>query len=1063
MGQRSLYISCSDDDRPAARRVAGIIGALGYACRASGEDNADVDRSWPSTVGQAIVDRDALLLLWSKDAAASATVQFEWSAALALKKPIIPCLLDDTPLAPALTALTRIGIDELQDSFPDILAGIDGDAPGEATPEVTRLLDTLRQIPPGQVDDMATAATMAVRVPGAEETSETLRVSGPDEPPDSSVTRLEDSLPTPSLVLTEGAGIGGRYTIKRMLGQGGMGVVYQAYDSELDRDVALKVIRKEIADHPEILERFKREIQLSSVVTHKNVLRVYDLGEYDGIKFLTMQYVEGENLSALLRREGKLPAEQIIGIFRQICEALRAAHEQGVLHRDLKPDNVMIDTSGRAYLTDFGLAKSIQQSAFTQVGQIMGTPDYMSPEQVKGEPVDERSDLYTLGAILYQLLAGRVPFQGTTVFEVMIQRVQKRPRPVAEINPEAPAFLCEIVHRCMAIDKEARYASVDEILEDLDRGIATGHTGSGRRFQVRRFRGTARTWLRRGALLAAACTVLGLAFLAIFFFGIPGSKVEKGRAALPSREYLAVLPFQVVGDQARLGYLATGLSEALSAKLFQLSELQVASSTAVEKVDTSAPLQDLAKELGVTLIVHGTLQGAGDRLAVTVKLEDMNSGKSLWAKSYSGVTQDLLTMQDSIYGDLVSALRVSPSLGEQARAVTHSTEDSEAYDLYLRGRNALRGRQDQKNVQAALDFFQRALKQDSGFALAYVGVTDASLVLFDETREASWTQRAIAAGEQARSLNPELPEVYFALGSVYRTTGKEAEAISVLKRAIELLPNSDEGYRRLGSALGDAGRNQEAIEAYQKAVQLNPYYWLNFSNLGGVYYQIGQYDKALAAYRKVVELEPNNAWGHLNIGAMLLGQGKYEEAIPAFQKALAIKPSWDAYSNLGTAYFFLRRYGDAVSTFEKAVALSPNRYLLVGNLADAYRWSGEKDKANRTYDRAIELAFKELKVNPRNADALASLALYYAKKGDTSEALNFIRRARALDPDNVEYAYHETVVKSLAGDMEGALASLKNALSRGYPLEAVQEDPELNALRKLPAYAQLTKGPPSKS
>jgi eukaryotic-like serine/threonine-protein kinase len=1059
MAQRSFYISCADDDRATAQRVGDIVASLGFAFRV-GIGESCSDRSWPSTIGQAIVGRDALLLLWSKDAAASATVQFEWNTALALKKPIIPCLLDDTPLAPALVPLARIAIDEMQDSFPEVVAGIDGNEPEQATPEITRVLDTLRQIPFGPVDDMASAATLAVRAPSPDETSQTLPVSDRSEQPDSSVTR-SDASASPSLVLTEGASIGGRYTIKRMLGQGGMGVVYQAYDSELDRDVALKVIRKEIADHPEILERFKREIQLSSVVTHKNVLRVYDLGSSDGIRFLTMQYVEGENLSALLRREGALPAERITRIFRQICEALRAAHEQGILHRDLKPDNVMIDDTDHVYLTDFGLAKSIQQSAFTQVGQIMGTPDYMSPEQVKGEPVDERSDLYTLGAILYQLLAGRVPFRGTTVFEVMIQRVQKRPEPVAEINPGAPAFLCEIVDRCMEIDKEARYTSVDEILEDLERGIATGHTRSGTRHQFRRLRGTARTWLRRGALLIAVCTVLGLAFLAAFF-GLRGSGGENGRAVPHDRQYLAVLPFQVLGDQARLGYLATGLSEALSAKLFQLSELQVASTSEIEKVDTDAPLQKVGKDLGVSLIVHGTLQGAGDRLAVTVKLDDVQSGKSLWAKSYSGVTGDLLTMQDDVYGDLVSALRISPSLDEKARAVMHSTDNTEAYDLYLRGRNALRGRQDEKNVRDALGFFERAVKRDSGFALAYVGVADASLAMFDETRDANWTQRAIAAGEQARSLNPQLPEVYFALGSVYRTTGKEAEAISVLKRAIELAPNSDEGYRRLGSALVEAGRNREAIDAYRKAVDLNPYYWLNFSNLGGVYYQLGEYDEAVTAYRKVVELEPNNAWGHLNIGAMLLGQGKYEEAIPAFQRALAIKPSWDAYSNLGTAYFFLRRYGDSVSAFEKAVALAPNRYLLLGNLADAYRWSGEKEQANRTYNRAIELAFKELKVNPRNADALSSLALYYAKKGDTSEALNFIRRARSLDPDNVEYAYHEAVVKSLAGDMDGALASLKNALSRGYPLEAAKEDPELNALRALPAYQQLAGNFPPK-
>ncbi len=1057
MAQGSLYISCSSSDQPAARRVAAIVGSLGYVSKASGDEAYPPDSTWPSSIGQAIEERDVVLLLWSKHAANSAAVQFEWSAALALQKPIIPCLLDETPLAPALSALTRIGFDELQDSFTDVLSGMHGNRSDGVASDATLVLENLRRIPAGSVEDMASAATMALLAAEAVESSDTL----PGEPQSHPIAESQVTLSSPSLVLAEGVRLGVRYTIKKVLGQGGMGVVYQAYDKELDRDVALKVIRKEIAEHPEILERFKREIQLSSVVTHKHVLRVYDLGEADGIRFLTMQYVEGQNLSALLREQGRLPEERVIRIFRQICEALRAAHEQGVLHRDLKPDNVMIDVEDRIYLTDFGLAKSIQQSALTQAGQIMGTPDYMSPEQVKGEPVDERSDLYTLGTILYQLLAGQVPFQGTTVFEVMIQRVQKNPRAIREINPDAPSFLCEIVERCMAIDREARYASVEQILQDLEQGIATGHTRSGTRLRLRRMQESSRRWMRRGSVFVGLSIVLGLVFLAVFF-GLRTSQVPPDQVTLPGRKYVAVLPFRVLGDEDRWGYLATGMSEALSAKLFQVSELQVASSSAIEKIDANEPLSRLARDLGVSLIVHGTLQGTGNRLALTVKLDEVDSGRSLWAQSYSGVLEDLLTLQDRIYDDLVSALQVAPSLDEKARAVTHSTDDTEAYDLYLRGRNALRGRQDVANVHTALDFFEKALGQDSGFALAYVGVTDASLAMFDETRDASWTQRAVAAGEQARSLNPKLPEVYFALGSVYRTTGKEAEAISVLRRAIELAPNSDEGYRRLGSALANAGRIRNAIEAYRKAVERNPYYWLNFSNLGGVYYQLGEYDRALEAYRKVVELEPENAWGHLNIGAMLLGEGKYEEAIPAFQRALSIKASWDAYSNLGTAYFFLHRYTEAVGAFEKAVALSPDRYLLEGNLADAYRWSGQPDEAKRAYDRATELAFQELKVNPRNADALSSLALYSAKKGDSDAALRFIRRARALDPDNVEYAYHETVVKALAGDMDGALASLKDALSRGYPLEAVKEDPELDALLKLPGYAKLTKSLPSK-
>jgi len=939
---------------------------------------------------------------------------------------------------------------ELGDSLPGLVARIPESSPVSEDSVGTAIL--------GDLDSGGTIAATSERTVVTPPPNPSLLVPTESDSSDAFTAgeaASDEPMAPASVSLAPGSRIGARYTIRRRLGQGGMGAVYQVHDCELDRDVALKVIRQEIAGNPEILERFKREIQLSSVVTHKNVLRVYDLGESDGIKFLTMQYVEGENLSALLRRE-RIPCRKAATIFRQICEALQAAHEQGVLHRDLKPDNVMIDQNDRVYLTDFGLAKSLQQSALTHAGQIMGTPDYMSPEQVKGEPADERSDIYSLGALLYQMLSGDVPYHGNTIFEVMIQRVQKPPRPVTELNPDVPPFLAEITERCMAIEPEARYLSVESILQDLDNGFETGETCAETRLQLGAIRKGPRTESRRGGLLALAGLVLVVVALAAIYFAMFPTRSEAPRnSVLPDRKYVAVLPFRVLGDEEQLGYLGTGLSEAISAKLFQLRELQVASTSAVENVKPNTPLQDVARELGVSMIVHGTLQGSGERIAVTVKLEDMESGKSLWAKPYSGLIPDLLTIEDQIYGELLDQLNVNPSVEERSRAVTHYTEDTEAYDLYLRGRNALRSRQNVGSVQQALGFFEQSLKQDSNFALAYVGLADGSLAMYDETKEGDWAQRAVAAGEQAQRLNQDLPEVYFTLGSVYRTIGRQAEAIAVLNRAIELAPNSDEGYRRLGDALSSAGRTTEAITAYQKAVELNPYYWLNYSKLGGVHFDIGKYDEALEAYRKVTELEPDNVWGYLNVGAVRFSQGKYEEAIPAFEKALAIEPSWDTYSNLGTAYFFMGRYNDSVSAFEKAYELNPNQHVVAGNLADAYRWSGRKDKAQVLYDKAIQLAYADLDVNPRDSKTLSFLALYFSKKGDSTKAAELMRRARTLDPDNVEFLYHETVVKLLGGDKSGALNSLEAAISKGYPIEAVERDPELATLRELPQYEAI--------
>ncbi|HUP47258.1 MAG TPA: serine/threonine-protein kinase, partial [Thermoanaerobaculia bacterium] len=266
--------------------------------------------------------------------------------------------------------------------------------------------------------------------------------------------------------LPAGFEIGSRYRVGALLGRGGMGAVYRVHDNELERDVALKMIRPEI-DDPNVIERFKREIQLSSIVTHRNVLRVYDLGESGGVKYLTMQLVEGEDLATLVRRDGPLPVDRAVRIFRQICEGLAAAHEQGVLHRDLKPANVMIGTGDHVYLTDFGLARTSDQPGLTASGAVVGTPDYMSPEQVKAMPLDHRSDIYSLGVILFQLLTRDLPFRGRSSYEVMIERVQHEAPRVSTINPRIPESIARVAQRCLAMNPEQRYQSVEEILDDL--------------------------------------------------------------------------------------------------------------------------------------------------------------------------------------------------------------------------------------------------------------------------------------------------------------------------------------------------------------------------------------------------------------------------------------------------------------------------------------------------------------------------------------------------------------------------------------------------------------------
>jgi eukaryotic-like serine/threonine-protein kinase len=861
-----------------------------------------------------------------------------------------------------------------------------------------------------------------------------------------------------------GTDFGPRYRIECLLGKGGMGIVYKAYDKDLNRVVALKLVRSEFTSDPSSMQRFKQELLLASKISHKNVLRIHDLGDVEGVKFISMAYVEGEDLHYLLERQGRLPVPRALKIGEQLCAALEAAHSEGVVHRDLKPQNILLDRADNAYVSDFGLAKSLAQGAamITRTGEILGTPRYMSPEQVEGKPADHRSDIYSLGLILYEMVTGEVPFQGDSAFQVMHQRVTLEPKSPKEVNPDLPDYVVRIILRCLEPDPELRYQQAREVSRDLESQMTPTRPRS---VKISLPVPTRSRWLlAAGALLAFMIIALTVPSLrqAIFHRPVETAVGAAGIPALSQGKYVAVLPFRVLGDQESLGYVAEGLGETLSTRLFQRKDIHLASFTEVEKVDNKQSIEKVARQLGVNLVVHGTLQGAMQegkvaKISALLNLEDVAGRRRLWSGEVSGIPQDLLTLEDQAYSKLTAALDLKPGTLESSREIGHPTENMEAYDLYLKGRNTMRRQRSAKDLQKAIDFFDAALKKDQNFARAYAGLADASLAMYDWNRDSFWTQKALEAAQQARQLNDEIAEVHFSLGSIYNVTGRIAESIVELDRALQLAPNSDEGYRRLGAVYLAHGRKDEAMKAFQKAVELNPYYWRNYNALGNARSEVGDNDEALNAFRKVTELEPDNALGYMNIGVVNFRQGKYNDCIPFFEKALKLQPRADLYTDLGTAYFFLRRYQEAVPMFEKAVEMSPDDQWFVGNLADAYRWSGHDDQAQSTYDKAIGLAYKELQVNPHNASVMGGLALYYAKKGDSTQALQFIRRARSIDPNSNQLIYNEAIVQALANHPEEALKPLRQAFQKGYSPEEARNDPELKSLADRPEFTNLLK------
>jgi serine/threonine protein kinase/tetratricopeptide (TPR) repeat protein len=866
--------------------------------------------------------------------------------------------------------------------------------------------------------------------------------------------------------LQPGVLFGGRYEIQGVLGQGGMGAVYKARDRELDRLIALKVIRPELATDPAILARFKQELILSRNITHKNVVRIFDLGEAEGIRFISMEYVDGEDLRAILRRNGKFSPKEANSIVEQVCRALDCAHSEGVIHRDLKPQNIMRDKHGRIVVMDFGLARSLGDSGMTQTGAIVGTMEYMSPEQAMGSTLDQRSDIFSVGLIFFELLTGRAPYKADTAIASLMKRTREDAQSASDVDASIPKSLSAIVSRCLEREPANRYHSAVELLQQLTSWEANPNISAETLSQmiphpiIRRSRfnldlpGKSWMWISGAVLVIVLATFAGRMLLNHSV--APSAEMTQGIPSLKQGKYVAILPLKQIGDPKVLGYVAEGIQEALAAKLFQLKEVHLAATDAVESATAKdLSLTKLARELGVNLVLQGSVQGNSDQLRVTLSLDDAASGKRVWSQEFPGAPGDLLALEDQIYGTLASALALKLTDEEQARVGTHPTENVKAYDLYLQGRNVLRNGHNPDAYKQAVGLFEQAIDKDANFALAYTGLADSSLLMYRESKEGVWAQKATLSAQQAEHLSNNLPEVHLSLGSVYSATGKNTQAVAELKRALELAPNSDEAYRSLGEAYSRSGESEEAISAYQKAVAANSYYWLNHTALGNAYLRLGDNAKALPEFQKAIEIAADNPMGYEGLGSTYLRESKWAEAIPQFAKALTLAPDSPTYSNLGTAYFFLKNYDQATTMYEKAVQMTPNDEQLQGNLGDAYRWSGHSDQAASAYGKAISLAFQELQVNPRSAQIMGDLGLLYAKKGDASNALQYTNQARAISPDDVYLIYSEALVRTLIGQPEEALKPLRLALEKGYPAQEAWSDPELQKLQALPQFSQL--------
>jgi len=793
-----------------------------------------------------------------------------------------------------------------------------------------------------------------------------------------------------SVVLPAGLEIGHRYRVKSLLGMGGMGAVYLVHDKGLDRDVALKLIRSDIADDADALERFKREIQLSSRVTHSNVLRVFDLGESDGIQFLTMQFVDGRDLSTILKKQGKLPVERLLRVFRQTAEGLKAAHDQGVIHRDLKPQNIMLDSADRVYVTDFGMAKSSEQSGMTQTGAVIGTPFYMSPEQVKGEPVGPQSDIFSLGVILYQMATGTVPFSGATPFEVMMVRVQRRPKPAKELSPDLPVYLQKIIERCLMVDPELRYQNVGQILADLDsESVRSGIS----------YRAMSRRWLKpTAAAIVVAMLLAGGGFWVY----------QKGRGAkVATQKPQSVLVADFVnhaGDAVFDGTLEPAFTIALEGASFVSSYNRGAARKVAAQLSPGATGLDqtlarlVAVREGINVVTSGSIDKSGSGYEVSVRAIDAGTGKTIVEdrESASGKEAVLATVA-RLAAKVRRALGdATPESTQLAAAETYTAGSLEAAHEYALAQNL----QWEGNWDEAIRHYQRALDLDRNLGRAYAGLAAV---------ESNRGQRQAAEKNYKEALaridRMSEPEKYRTRGGYYLLMRNPDNAIDEFSALVKQFPADTAGIANLAFAYFVKRDMANALTWGRRAIEIYPKNVPQRNNFGLIAMYAGDFETGAREQKTVLQMNPQFVLAYVGLALSELGGGRPDEALATWNKLAATGPAGasSAAAGLADLALYQGRIGDARTILETAIEAD----VTAKNTDEAARkltTLAEADLASGQAARAVAAAERATGMSDDLA-VVVSAARVLIEAGEEKKALAAAAQLAArLEPDPQMYA-----------------------------------------------------------
>ena len=786
-------------------------------------------------------------------------------------------------------------------------------------------------------------------------------------PPDGTCTRcsIDSAFASPSpndaepiswldALEAEGAPVG-RYELLGEVARGGMGVIYRARDRSLNRIVALKMILPQQLQSPGALDRFRAEAEAVAALDHPGILPIYEVGELDGLPFFSMKFVEGGSLVNFVEqwRDRRRDAAELIA---HIARAVHHAHERGVLHRDLKPGNILLGHDNTSYVADFGIAKWLaRDTRLTLHESSLGTPHYIAPEQAAGGPVKltPAADVYSLGAILYELLTGRPPFTAETALAVIRLVIDTAPLPPRTLNAAIPRDLELICLKCLEKEPSARYGSAAALAEDLERWLA------GRSILARSSTPVlyAWHWVKRNRPLASLSGALLVALVAVALFLYERPRKEGSTSPMGPEKSIAVLPFENISGDPNNAYFAEGIQGEILARLSKIAALKVISRTFTQGFKSApANLHDIAQQLGVANVLKGSIQKAGDRVRVHVELIRAMDGSPLWAETYDRELTDIFRVESDVASAIAATLRARLTGTETDAIATRPTTNQAAHQLYLKGRYFW-NKTTAGDIRKAIDYFTQATAADPNYAPAYAGLADAYSLLpyLTGASPQECAPKAKAAAEKALAIDDTLAEAHIALGEAIRSSEFDFDTAGMeFRRGLELDPNYANGHWHYSWLLAALGKTDEAIAEIKRALEPDPLSLIINTDLGFFYILTGRYDEAIDQLRRTLEMDPNFYYAHGNLGEVYALKGSFDASIAEIRRAQELNDDPFILVLLTYAYATSGNRTEARGTMDKLSEIGRHRYVQAYGLAVCHLALGERAEALNWLEKAYQ-------------------------------------------------------------------------------------------------------------